>query len=127
MEKTGDSRVRRTLRWLLGGLVWMEILFLAESIDSALLINRSINHITADEATRSLLVGGVSAYVVQMQLAYLLLSILAGVLLALVGRVWFPRPPSRRAWWRAMVTFSGIITTIGLLRQARTLPPCTTG
>ncbi|MFT5684939.1 MAG: hypothetical protein ACI8RZ_005884, partial [Myxococcota bacterium] len=122
MEKTGDSRARWALRWLLGGMLWMEILFIAESIDSAILINNSMEHIETDPDTRGLLIGGVVEYVFQIQLVYLLLGLLTAGLMGLVGRVWFPTPPVARAWWRTMVAFAGITTAIGLLRQARTLP-----
>jgi arylsulfatase A-like enzyme len=122
MEKTGDSRARWAMRWLLGGLIWMESLFIAESIDSAILIHDSMEHVQTDPETRDLLIGGVLQYVIQVQSVYLLMGVLTGVLMALVSRVWFPTPPTARTWWRTMVGFAGITTAIGLLRQARKLP-----
>ena len=123
MEKTGDSWAHWALRWLLGGLVWMEILFIAESIDSAFMIMNSMGHIDTDQSTKSLLIGGVLEYVVRIQLAYLLMAVLSGGLLGLLGRLWHPRPPTARGWWKTMISFAGIATAVGFLRQARTFPP----
>ena len=122
MEKTAYIATRSLIRNLLGGLLWMEILFITESIDSAILIMGSMEHIKTDEVTRDLLIGGVIEYVLQIQLAYVLLGMMSGVLLTLIERLWFPQPPTRRAWWRMTVIFATIVTVVGMMRQSRKLP-----
>ena len=122
MEKTESSRTQIALRCLLGGLIWAEALFIAECIDSAMLIKRSTDHIRTDEATRTLLLGGVLDYVFRVQGVYLLIGLMAAGLLLFTTQLWFPVQPSRRGWWRVTVSFAGIVTLFGHLRQARTLP-----
>jgi arylsulfatase A-like enzyme len=115
--------MRSGARALAAGVGWLLLLFTVDALDSLGLILGSIRHIRADAADTAALQGAVADYVARILCAYLLMGLAAGVLLHLVLRLRFARPPAPRTWWAWALGLLGGATLWGTLRQMITTPP----
>jgi len=123
-QSTVETRAGSHLgRALAGGLLWLGILYVGDTLDSYYLIERGIKHVDADGATADMLRDAVFRYVGQIGLGYLFMGLVTAVLVHLVMRLWFPGPSSRLAWWRTALALGGLATLLGYARQILTFPP----
>jgi len=95
------------------GQLWLLVLFVIDLIDSALLLQRSTGRIRADEETTRTLAIGVAQYVAGVAGTYVLLGLLAGGLLALAERLWFPAAPRRAAALWLAAALATVLTLYG--------------
>ena len=92
------------------GLIWLFVLFIIDVVDGIFLLQSTTSRIKADENIENLLIQSVSMYVGQMFVGYMLVGVMAGMLLQVFFRVWFPKEPSKKELYTAWVIFSTVVS-----------------
>ena len=78
------------------GFLWLTILFVIDTVDSVYLLSKTTTRIKAEAYITDLLVQAVGEYVAEILFGYLFIGLLAGILIHLFLRLWFPETPSRK-------------------------------
>jgi arylsulfatase A-like enzyme len=97
-------------RNLVVSTIWMVVLFVVDAADSYFNLIRSTKRIRSDETTMRLLEDAVVDYVVRCAASYLLIALIAGVLMHLFLRAWYPQPPSFKHWLSSALGLLGLST-----------------
>ena len=110
-------------RGLAAGAVWLSLIFLGDTLDSAILLARGMHHVEADGEVAAMLRDAVLVYVARIGVGHALLALPAGLLMHLALRLWFGGPVPARRWWTAAVLLGGLSTALGSARQMVSFPP----
>jgi arylsulfatase A-like enzyme len=100
------ASIREAARSLLGGVVWIGTMYGLELWESASRLKRSAKKVRTDDTALRLAKEAAEQYLVGATLAYAMMAVLAGIVLHLALRIWFPREPGWKRWWAAAVAFA---------------------